>query len=63
NKTVAFIDNQIDDIANSLRQSEKKLESFRSSQQLMDLGILTQNSYDHLSQLQNEKAEILIKLK
>lgn len=63
NKTVTFIDDQIDDIADSLSQSEKKLESFRSSQQLMDLGILTQNSYDRLNQLQNEKAEILIKLK
>jgi capsular exopolysaccharide synthesis family protein len=62
-KTLEFIDNQIGDISDSLRQSEKELEKFRSSQQLMDLGILTQNSYDQLNQLQQEKAEILIKLK
>ena len=62
-ETVSFINNQIKEVSDSLRESEKKLEQYRSSEELMDVGILTEKSYEKLDRLQSEKAEILVRLK
>lgn len=62
-ETINFISRQINEVSDSLRESEKKLEQYRSSEELMDVGILTEKSYENLDRLQSEKAEILVRLK
>jgi len=62
-ETISFINEQIKEVSDSLRESEKKLEQYRSSEELMDVGILTEKSYENLDRLQSEKAEILVRLK
>ena len=62
-ETISFINGQIDEVSDSLRESERELEQFRSSEKLLDVGILTEKSYENLDQLQSEKAEILVRLK
>ena len=62
-ETINFINGQIKEVSDSLRESEKKLEQYRSSEELMDVGILTEKSYENLDRLQTQKAEILVRLK
>jgi capsular exopolysaccharide synthesis family protein len=62
-ETIGFINKQIDEVSDSLSESEKELEQFRSSEKLLDVGILTEKSYENLDKLQSEKAEILVRLK
>jgi capsular exopolysaccharide synthesis family protein len=62
-ETISFINGQIEEVSDSLRESERELEQFRSSEKLLDVGILTEKSYENLDHLQSEKAEILVRLK
>lgn len=63
NATLGFLDGQINEISDSLRKSENKLQQYRSSEQLMNLDILTEKTYEKLDQYQSERAEILVKQK
>lgn len=62
-KTIEYIESQASEISDSLRQAEEQLEEYRSSEQLLDVGILTEKSYENLDRLQSKKAEIMVKLK
>lgn len=62
-ETLEFVDRQIAEISDSLNESEKQLEQYQASEQLMNLDILTQKTYDNLDKLQSEKAEIMVRLK
>ena len=61
--TIEFIDSQIKTIADSLRKAEANLESYRSSQQVMNIDFQSQQAYQNLEKLQNQKAELILKQK
>ena len=52
--TINFIDSQIQDVADSLTYTENKLQSFRSSHQVMDLNFQGQKIYEQMNQLQDQ---------
>jgi capsular exopolysaccharide synthesis family protein len=61
--TIEFIDSQINDISDSLRIAEKNLENYRSSQKIMNIDFQSQQAYQQLERLQNQKAELILKQK
>ena len=61
--TINFINSQIYDIADTLESAEKRLENFRSSQKVMNIDFHAQRAYENLENLQNQKAELLLKQK
>ncbi|MEE4197979.1 MAG: polysaccharide biosynthesis tyrosine autokinase [Bacteroidales bacterium] len=61
--TIDFIDSQISDISDSLRIAEKNLENYRSSQKIMNIDFQSQQAYQQLERLQNQKAELILKQK
>ncbi len=56
--TVEFIDSQISDISDSLRNAETKLRNFRSANQVMDLSYQGQQIFDKMNNLETEKANL-----
>ena len=62
-KTIAFIDKQIAGIADSLSLTANNLESFRTKNKVMDINFLSQNVYTQMTQLQDQKAELMVKSK
>ncbi len=61
--TIKFIDSQIYDIADSLKSAEKKLQRYRSTQKVMNIDFQAQKTYESLENLQNQKAELILKQK
>ncbi len=61
--TIKFIDSQIHDIADSLKNAEKRLEEFRSTQKILNIDFQAQSVYESLENLQNKKAELILKRK
>jgi len=61
--TIDFINSQIENISDSLMSAEKNLEKYRSSQKIMNIDFQSQQSYQNLESLQNQKAEIVLKNK
>ncbi|MDA3781282.1 MAG: polysaccharide biosynthesis tyrosine autokinase, partial [Bacteroidales bacterium] len=61
--TIEFINNQLTDISTSLKESEHKLETYRSTEKVMNIDFQSQQVYNKLENLQNKKAELLLKLK
>ncbi|MDF1547823.1 MAG: polysaccharide biosynthesis tyrosine autokinase, partial [Bacteroidales bacterium] len=59
NNTIAFIDNQLADITDSLNYSENRLKNFRSSNKIMDIDYLSQQLFEKLADLQTEKAGLI----
>ncbi len=62
-KTIKFIDNQITDVADSLFITAGDLESFRTKNRVMDIGFLSQSVYNQMTELQNQRAELMVKSK
>jgi len=56
--TINFIDSQIQDVSDSLTFTENKLQTFRSSHQVMDLNFQGQKIYEQMSQLQDQLASL-----
>jgi capsular exopolysaccharide synthesis family protein len=54
--TVKFIDSQISDVADSLTFAESKLQNFRTSNRVTDLGYQGQQSLERLSRIEGERA-------
>ena len=54
--TISFIEEQIGIISDSLNFAEVSLEEFRSRNQLMDVGTVSQRLFEELSQLDNTRA-------
>ncbi|MBU8891962.1 MAG: polysaccharide biosynthesis tyrosine autokinase [Bacteroidales bacterium] len=61
--TIEFINSQINSIADSLKSAEKRLGAYRSSQKVMNIDFQSQQAYQNLESLQNQKAELILKQK
>ncbi len=62
-RTLAFIDGQLEEISDSLRFSEERLQDFKTSKKLMNLDFQAQQVYEQMENLQNQKAQLVIKSK
>ena len=60
-KTIEFIDKQISGIADSLNYTASQLQQFRTTNKVMDINFLSQNVYQQLILLENQKAGIALK--
>ncbi len=58
--TINFIDSQIQDVSDSLHRTESKLQSFRSTHQVMDLNFQGQKIYEQMNQLEEQLANLEI---
>jgi capsular exopolysaccharide synthesis family protein len=61
--TVKFIDSQISEVSDSLSIAESKLQSFRTSNQVMDLSFQGQKSFEKMSELESQRAVLLMQQK
>jgi len=61
--TIDFINSQINDIADSLKTAEKRLEEYQSAQKVMNIDFQSQQAYQNLENLQNQKAELILRQK
>ena len=60
-KTIEFIDKQISGVADSLNFTASQLKDFRTTHKVMDISFLSQNVYQQLIELENQKASIALK--
>ena len=56
--TIQFIDNQLNEIQDSLLISENILQDYRASHQVIDIGEKSIRIYDQLRELEQQKAEL-----
>jgi len=61
--TIAFIDDQLKGITDSLRYSEDKLQRFRSARGVTNIDFQAQQTYQQMEGLQDQKAELIVKAK
>jgi capsular exopolysaccharide synthesis family protein len=59
--TINFIDSQLGDVSDSLRTSETVLQSYKTTNQIMDVEYQSQQVYSALQKLQEQKAELIVK--
>ncbi len=59
-KVINFIDEQLQQVTQSLYQSESTLEDFRANQQILNIDYHSQFAVSQMEQLQQKKAELLI---
>ncbi len=57
-KTIEFIDLQLASVADSLRETEGNLETFRDKNQVIDVGVTSQNLTGQLFGLEEKQAEL-----
>jgi capsular exopolysaccharide synthesis family protein len=62
-RTIAFIDNELRGISDSLNVSEKELQSFRTKNEIMSLDEESKQVFDKMVQLQEQKAKLLVQSK
>src|SRR3972149_6494285 len=62
-KTLSFIDKQLNEILDSLNTSERMLQNFRTNNKIMDVDWQTEQVFSRMEDLQDEKAELLVKIK
>ncbi|MBN2805192.1 MAG: polysaccharide biosynthesis tyrosine autokinase, partial [Prolixibacteraceae bacterium] len=58
NNTIQFIDSQLDTISKSLNIAETDLQTFRSKNKMMDLSFQSQQVFQQLQDLENQKMEV-----
>lgn len=61
--TVKFIDSQISEVSDSLNIAESKLQNFRTSNQVMDLSFQGQKSFEKMSELESQRAILVVQQK
>jgi capsular exopolysaccharide synthesis family protein len=61
--TIQFIDNQLLEITDSLHFTESKLQSFRTTNKVMDLSFQAQKAYEKMQNLEEQKAVLFVKSK
>ena len=61
--TVKFIDSQISEVSDSLSIAESKLQNFRTTNQVMDLSFQGQKSVEKMSELENQRAILMVQQK
>ncbi len=59
-KTIDFIDRQISGIADSLGLTANQLKDFRVKNNVMDISYLSQNVYEQMRELENQRAELVV---
>ncbi len=57
NRTIAFIDNELKDITDTLHNSEKSLQVFRRNNEIMNMDDEARSVFEKMSGLQDEKAQ------
>jgi capsular exopolysaccharide synthesis family protein len=62
-KTIEFIDNQISGVSDSLKSVEGSLESYRSQNNVMDIRAKAENLTRNLDNLEQQKADLEVKLR
>lgn len=61
--TIMFIEGQLDEISDSLKFSEDKLQIYRSAHKVMDMDYQSQQVFNNLQNIQNQKAELIVRYK
>ncbi len=61
--TILFIDGQLGEIRDSLTTNENVLQNFRTTNQIMNLDAQSQQVYTSITELEKEKAVLLVKAK
>jgi tyrosine-protein kinase Etk/Wzc len=61
--TIRFIDSQLGEVSDSLYFSEKRLQDYRANNTIMNVDFQTQQVFTSLENLQNQRAEFLVKQK
>lgn len=61
--TIEFINNQLGDVGDSLFFSEKTLQDYRSSNNLVDVNLQVQQVFNSMENLKNQRAELMVKIK
>lgn len=62
-RTIDYIDDQLSTITDSLNKAELALESFRTSNRIMDIGFASSTVFEKLDRLEQEKAQSEIQLR
>lgn len=62
-KTIEFIRDQIVEVADSLFVTARDLEAFRTHYKVMDINFLSQNVYTQMTQLEDQRAELMVRSK
>jgi hypothetical protein len=62
-KTIEFIDSEIVGILDSLNSAETKLENFRTENKIMELSFEANQVFEYMNQLDQEKAQLIVKSK
>lgn len=62
-RTIDFINSQLVEVSDSLRGAENQLQAFRSEENVMDLSFAATSASEKLSELENEQAQIKVKLR
>jgi len=57
-KSIAFLDEKLSSVSDSLKSAEEKLEAFRTNSTLVDVDAARSNIYTNLNDLERERAEI-----
>jgi tyrosine-protein kinase Etk/Wzc len=59
--TIRFIDAQLIDIVDSLHQSSDRLQIFKSSNKVLDIGFQAEKVYNKIEELEAEKSKLLVR--
>jgi len=59
--TIKFIDEQLSEFSDSLKFSENMLQQFKSNNKLLDLGYQSQQTWDKIQSIQEEKIRLIIR--
>jgi len=62
-RTIAFIDNELKGISDSLSYSENELKAFRTRKEIMSLDDESKQVFDKMVQLQEQKAKLIVQSK
>ncbi len=62
-KALKFIDSHLSEINDSLYKSEKNLQNYQASKSALNMDFQTEKMFELLEDLQNQKADVLIKKK
>ncbi len=62
-KTIEFIDNQLNTITDSLNKAELALENFRTTNRVMDIGYASSTIFQKLERLEQEKSDNELRLR
>ena len=59
--TIKFIDSQLTEISDTLRNAELDLQNFQSSREIMDMSFQSQQVFSNIGDLDKQKAELTVK--